>query len=73
WTAEAADAVPWTKPDDIVYDPKLMPKVGYHFGDRCNVGFADGSVRALKKSVPTNIWHLLIQRDDGNVIPNYDD
>ncbi len=73
WTAEAAEAVPWTKPDDIVYDPKKMPKLGFHFGDRRNVGFVDGSVRALKKTIPESTWHLLIQRDDGQVIPRYDD
>ena len=73
WTAEAEEAVPWTRPADIEYDPTKMPKIGFHFGDRSNIGFADGSVRALKKSIPEKVWHLLIQRDDGNVIPNYDD
>ena len=73
WLAEAADPVPWTKPDDIAYDPKKMPKIGFHYNNRCNVGFADGSVRALKKTLDEKIWHLLIQRDDGQVIPNYDD
>src|SRR5262245_13708538 len=32
---EAADAVPWSKPDDLAYDPTQTPKLGYHFGDRC--------------------------------------
>ncbi|MFL5340427.1 MAG: DUF1559 domain-containing protein [Gemmataceae bacterium] len=70
WLVEAADAVPWTKPADLEYDGKKLPKIGYHFNGTCNVGFADGSVRVIKKTMPENIWHLLIQRDDGQPIPN---
>jgi prepilin-type processing-associated H-X9-DG protein len=70
WLAEAATAVPWTKPDDLTYDPnKAPPKLGYFFNNRCNVGFADGSVRGLRKDLKDDIWHLLIQRDDGQVLP----
>jgi prepilin-type processing-associated H-X9-DG protein len=70
WVAEAATALPWTKPEDITYDPmKAPPKLGYFFGDRCNVAFVDGSVRSLRKGLKDEIWHLLINRDDGQVLP----
>jgi hypothetical protein len=29
----------------------------------------DGSVRSLRKDLKDEIWHLLIQRDDGQVLP----
>jgi len=73
WLAEAATPVPWTKPDDMEYDATKPPKVGYHFGDRCNVGFADGSVRSIRKSLKPEILHLLIQKNDGQVLPPLDD
>src|SRR5262249_49261124 len=72
WVVEGATPVPWTKPEDINYDPMKMPPIGFHFGDRTNVAFVDGSVRALKKTLDPKIWHLLIQRDDGQVIPDFD-
>ncbi len=62
---EASEAVPWTKPDELEYDPKQTPKLGYLFGDRCNALFGDGHVYALKKSVKTQKLHLLIQKSDG--------
>jgi prepilin-type processing-associated H-X9-DG protein len=72
WIAEAEKPVPWTKPDDLAYDPKKMPKIGFHWsgGHYTNVGYADGSVRTLSRNVPERIWHLLIQRADGNPIPD---
>lgn len=65
---EAADAVPWTKPDELEYDPNKAPKLGFHFGDRCNVLFGDGAVHALKKNIDANVLHLLIQRSDGKPV-----
>jgi prepilin-type processing-associated H-X9-DG protein len=72
WLVEAEKGVPWTKPEDISYDPKKMPPLGFFAGGRCNVGFADGSVRALSRQVPERTWHLLIQRNDGQPIPAED-
>jgi prepilin-type processing-associated H-X9-DG protein len=72
WVAEAEKPVPWTKPDDIAYDPMKMPKLGFHWGGGryTQVAFADGSVRSLSRNVSERIWHLLIQRADGQPIPN---
>jgi len=44
---EAAESVPWAKPDDLVYDGKLpLPKFGGPNGS-FTVGFADGSVNTF--------------------------
>jgi prepilin-type processing-associated H-X9-DG protein len=70
WLADAEKAVPWTKPEDLNYDGKTMPKLGKFFPGGFQVGFADGSVRFISKNVAESTWHLLIQRNDGQVIPN---
>jgi hypothetical protein len=39
---EAADPVPWTKPDELVYDPnKPLPRLGGHFWQGTNAAMAD--------------------------------
>jgi uncharacterized protein (TIGR03067 family) len=44
--AEAREAVPWTKPVDLPYDPRRpLPKLGGHFPDGFLVGMADGWVQ----------------------------
>jgi len=49
---EAADAVPWTKPDELPYDPnKPLPKLGGQFKSGFLVGLADGSVRIVQTGV----------------------
>ena len=40
---EAKREIPWTKPEDIEYDPaKPMPEFGGFTNEGCNAGFADG-------------------------------
>ena len=49
---EAADAVTWTKPEELPFDPKKdPPKLGLKGAEKFNVAFADGSVRILKKTI----------------------
>ncbi len=44
----AAEAVPWTKPADLVYDPKgPLPKLGRQLSAGTPVVYADGSARFL--------------------------
>lgn len=70
---EAGDAVEWTKPDSFDWSagqprPQLggiSPKLPY-----CLVLMADGSVHQLRKDVPDQTLRWLIDRQDGNVIPN---
>src|SRR5262249_30879478 len=45
---ETAKAVPWAKPDDFEFDPsKPLPTFGFPDRPTFNVGFMDGSVRAI--------------------------
>ncbi len=62
---EARRNVPWTKPEDIPFDPKQPPpKLGGYFPSGANVLFADGSVRFLGRSVTGESLKWLILRND---------
>jgi hypothetical protein len=64
--AEAGEPVPWTKPDDLPYDPnKPLPKLGGLFSDGYHVVFCDGSVRFVKHKFNEKIMRWLITYDDG--------
>jgi len=61
---EAAEPVPWTKPEDLPYDDgKPLPKLGGHFEDGAYVACADGSARFLSRRVaPETLRALITQR-----------
>ncbi len=66
---EAGDAVPWTKPDELPYDPdKPLPKLGGLFDGDFNALFADGAVRFLKKSIDEKVLRGIITRAGGEVV-----
>jgi prepilin-type processing-associated H-X9-DG protein len=68
---ESEDAVPWTKPDELKFDPEAKPSLrgaGSPHPGGFNTGFADGSVRFIKKSVSLVVWRALITRAAGEVI-----
>jgi RNA polymerase sigma factor (sigma-70 family) len=66
---EAAEAVPWTKPADLPYDPnKPLPKLGGMFKGRFNTAFADGSVRSFKQTIKEATLRALITCNGGEVI-----
>ncbi len=66
---EAADAVPWTKPDDLAIDPKKpLPKLGGSTPDGFLAVFADGSVCLIPKKIDEKILRNLIDPADGNEI-----
>src|SRR5262249_31007255 len=47
---EAGEAVPWTKPEDLAYDPEgPLPPLGGVFEGSLPVVFADGSVQEYRK------------------------
>jgi hypothetical protein len=51
--ATARDPVPWTKPDDLPYDPnKPLPPLGGRFRGGFNVCFADGAPRWIDNRTP---------------------
>ena len=63
---EAKEAVPWTKPDDLPFDPAGKPSL-YGAGSLILVGStrrsADGSVRFIKNTVSTIVFKALITRN----------
>ncbi len=72
WTlmvVEAAEPVPWTKPEDLAYGKEQpLPKLGGQFEDGFYVAFADGSARFLSRKVAPETIRALIMRSDGEVI-----
>ena len=63
---EAEEGVPWTKPDELIYDPKKpLPALSYFFNGVSNVAMADGSVRLLPKTVSEKTLRNAITMDDG--------
>jgi RNA polymerase sigma factor (sigma-70 family) len=64
----AKDSVPWTKPDELAFDPdKDMTKLLGYYEDVCVTAFADGSVRAISKNAPKKMIHGLITHSGGEV------
>ena len=68
---EAKEAVPWTKPDDLPFDPAAAPSLlgaaSTHPGG-FNALFANGSVRFLKTSISVQTFRALITCAGGEVI-----
>jgi hypothetical protein len=68
--AEAAKAVPWTRPQDLPFDPSQpLPKLGGLFPQGFNTTFCDGSVHFLRNTIKPETLKFLIMRNDGQVIP----
>jgi hypothetical protein len=68
-TVEAAKAVPWTKPEDVPFDPaRPVPAVGRFWGGGFLAGFADGSVRFFAKRPAEATFRAYITRNGGEVI-----
>ncbi|HKD38603.1 MAG TPA: DUF1559 domain-containing protein, partial [Pirellulales bacterium] len=58
---EAKRDIPWTKPEDIDYDPaKPLPKLGGYFAGGFIAAFADGSVRFISDGVNEAALRALI-------------
>ena len=66
----AATGVPWTKPDELEFDPeKDMGKlIGFVAGGRAQMTMFDGSVRTLKKLPSKATLNALITRNGGEEI-----
>jgi uncharacterized protein (TIGR03067 family) len=66
---EAGEAVPWSKPQDIPYDPKKdLPKLGGLFDDGFNMAVCDGSTRWVTRRFNRATFRLAITRADGQVV-----
>lgn len=58
--AEAADAVIWTKPEELPFTPGNAPKLGGVFSSGFTVGMADGSARFVRKnSNPSSVANAI--------------
>jgi hypothetical protein len=67
---EAAKGVPWTKPEDLPFDPdptKPLPKLGRYRGG-FDVAMVDGSTRFVRNSVSNQTLRAAITRDGGEVL-----
>jgi hypothetical protein len=79
---EATEAVPWTKPDDLVFNPaEPLPPLGtgltmssklfgYRYGPKAGflAAFGDGSVRFINSSVNDATLRALITRNGGEAV-----
>jgi hypothetical protein len=68
---EAQDAVPWTKPDELPFDPeKDVPPLGVKDNPYYLVALADGSVRTIQKTISKQTLKAAITRNGGEVLGN---
>jgi hypothetical protein len=64
---EASKAVPWSKPEDVPFDPaKELPKLGLPGAARFSASLCDGSVRMISHKIRKETLQNAITRDDGN-------
>jgi hypothetical protein len=65
---EAAEAVPWTKPEELAYDPrKALPKLGVA-PEGFNSAFFDGSTHFISRSIKEATLRALITRNGAEVV-----
>jgi hypothetical protein len=65
--AEASKAVPWSKPEDIPFDPaKPLPKLGRAEAHGFLTSLCDGSVHFISEKVTPETLRNAITRNDGN-------
>jgi hypothetical protein len=67
--AEASRLVPWTRPEDLVYDPKKdIPKLGHMFPGLFLFACADGAAHWGQRDFKTPALRNWIMRNDGNIV-----
>ena len=67
--AEVGPPVPWTKPQDVGYDPaKPFPAVRWPFTNLISTAFADGSYRHWSPTMPELLLRQLVSRNGGEVM-----
>jgi hypothetical protein len=67
--AEGAKPVIWTKPDDMEFDGKTVPRLGGMFDGKFHAAMGDGSVQRFRKGVEADVLKLLIDPADGMSLP----
>ena len=67
---EAKRDIPWTKPDDIVFDPAFAkPAIDSYSKEGFQAAFCDGAVKFISNKVEPKILQFMIMPQDGNPIP----
>jgi beta-lactamase regulating signal transducer with metallopeptidase domain len=67
---EAKRDIPWTRPDDILFDPeKDPPSLGGYTKEGFNAALCDGSVRFISSKIDPKILKFLITPQDGTPLP----
>jgi hypothetical protein len=66
--AEGGKPVTWTKPDDLPFDGKTIPKLGGMFDGEFNVLMGDGSVKRIPKKIDPDVLKFSIDRADGQPV-----
>lgn len=57
---EAKRDIPWTKPEDIAYDGKKLPKFGGYYQGGSQVGMCDGSVKFISEFLDDDTLKTLL-------------
>lgn len=65
---EGGQPVTWTRPDDLPFDGKTVPKLGGMFDGQFHALFGDGAVRRMRKGIDSETLRRLIDRQDGEVV-----
>jgi hypothetical protein len=66
---EASKAVPWTKPEDVPFDPdKPLPKLGLPGFSYFLAALCDGSVRVISHGITKETLRSAITRDGGEIL-----
>jgi hypothetical protein len=66
---EATDAVTWTKPDELPYDPnKPLPSLGLRPGGPFAAALADGEIRRIAPTISERTLRAAITPADGDVL-----
>jgi Protein of unknown function (DUF1559) len=67
---EGGEAVPWSKPEDIAYDPdKPLPKLGGLFDDGFHAAYCDGRVLFVEKTVGERVLRARITHAGRESVP----
>jgi RNA polymerase sigma factor (sigma-70 family) len=66
---ESARLVPWTRPEDLPFDPDLpLPDLGNPAEGSFNAAFCDGAVHTIKRSAGEDLIRAAITRAGGEVM-----
>jgi hypothetical protein len=66
---EAGEPVPWTKPDEIPYDPTQPVRLRGLFRNGFRACSADGRYRFVEDSTDQHVLHAIITRNGGESMP----